>query len=98
MSRVSTWLAAVAVAVFVVPASAAELPVNAFGLPIAPHGGKNSIRQWGGVDDKFAVNPDGDAAPAPAPRSAAGAMAQSQDDSDDPDGPESADDQDVIAI
>ena len=98
MSRVSTWLAVVAVAAFVIPASATELPVNAFGLPIAPHGGKNSIRQWGGVDDKFAVNPDGEQAPPPSAHSAAGAMAQSQDDSDDPDGPNSADDQDVIAI
>ena len=97
MSRVSTWLAAAAVAMLVVPASAGESPVNNFGLPIAPHGGKTSIHQWGGVDDKFAVNPDGDSAPAPAPRSAAGAMAQSQDEGDDPDDP-GANEDEVLAI
>jgi hypothetical protein len=97
MSRVSTWLAAAAVAAFVVPASAGEPPVNAFGLAVAPQGGKASIHQWGGVDDKFAVNPDGDSAPAPATRSAAGAMAQSQDEGDDPDDP-GANEDEVLAI
>ncbi|HEY1961440.1 MAG TPA: hypothetical protein VGG69_03390 [Rhizomicrobium sp.] len=97
MSRLSILLAAAAVAAVVVPASAAEPPTNAFGLAVAPQGGKASLHQWGGLDDNFAVNPDGAAAPVPAPHGAA-AMAQSQDDSNDPDDPDTAHDDDVYAI
>lgn len=97
MSRVSVLLAAAAVAALVVPASAAELPTNAFGLPVAPQGGKASIHQWGGLDDKFAVNPDGDEAPARAPHHA-GAMAQSQDDANDPDDPDTDHGDEVLPI
>jgi hypothetical protein len=98
MSRVSVLLAAAAVAALVVPASAAEPPVNNLGLPIAPQGGKASLHQWGGLDDKFAVNPDGDEAPARAPHRGAGPMAQSQDDSNDPDDPDTDHVDEVLAI
>jgi len=89
MSRVALTLAAGTLAALVsVPASAAEAAVNQFGLPIAPQGGKASIHQWGGVDDAFAVNPDGDQAPM-RPHHHAGPLAQSQDDQgDDPGDPD----------
>jgi hypothetical protein len=67
MSRVAFVLAAASLAATIAsPVFAAEPVMNAFGIPIAPRGGNVSIHQWGGVDDQFAVNPDGDAAPAPA--------------------------------
>jgi hypothetical protein len=90
MSRVALALAAsVLAASFSLPAFAAELAVNTFGIPIAPRGGTASIHQWGGVDDAFAVNPDGGEAPAPSKHSMA-PLAQNQDDSDDndPGGPD----------
>lgn len=89
MSRVAFVLAAGALAAIVsVPASAAGFPVNQFGLPIAPQGGNTSIHQWGGMDDAFAVNPDG--APAPVrPHPGVGPLAQNQDDEDnDPGAPD----------
>lgn len=98
MSRFSMLLAAAAVAAMVVPASAGEPPVNAFGLPIAPQAGKASIHQWGGLDDKFAVNPDGDEAPVRMTHGAAGPMAQSQDDSNDPDDPDTDHADEILAI
>jgi hypothetical protein len=98
MSRASLLLAAAAVAALVVPASAGEPPVNAFGLSIAPQAGKASLHQWGGVDDKFAVNPDGDEAPVRAPHEAGGAMAQSQDEANDPGDPDSDHEDEVLAI
>lgn len=85
MSRVAFALAAGALAVsFALPVSAAAPAVNAFGLPIAPQGGNASIHQWGGIDDSFAVNPDGDEAPVKAHKNAS-ALAQNQDDTDDGD-------------
>jgi hypothetical protein len=90
MSRVAFALvAATSAALFVVPASAGQPANSPFGLPIAPNAGKASIHQWGGIDDAFAVNPDGDEAPARAPHKVA-PMAQSQDDQvgDDPGDPD----------
>src|ERR1051326_7966922 len=89
MSRVAVLLAAGILAATVSgPASVAEPAVNQFGLPIAPQGGNASIHQWGGVDDGFAVNPDGDEAPV-RPHRHVGALAQDQDDQDnDPGDPD----------
>jgi hypothetical protein len=84
MSRVLFVLAAALAASVALPASAMETAVNTFGLPIAPQGGNASIHQWGGLDDSFAVNPDGDQAPAHANRKAS-PLAQNQDDQDDND-------------
>lgn len=84
MSRVAFVLAAASLAAMIGPVSAAspaEPQVNVFGIPVAPQGGNTSIHQWGGVDDKFAVNPDGDEAPAPKAH-AMSPMAKDQDDSD----------------
>ena len=84
MSRVAFVLAAASLAALTGRVSAATAPepqVNAFGSPLAPQGGNTSIHQWGGVDDKFAVNPDGDEAPAPRGH-AMSPMAKDQDDSD----------------
>ena len=84
MTRVAFVLAAGALAVtMALPAFAAEPPLNAFGLPIAPQGGKTSIHQWGGVDDAFAVSPDGDEAPVRSHHGRADALAENQDDPDD---------------
>jgi hypothetical protein len=83
MSRVALVLAAGTLAALVsVPASAVGPAVNQFGLPISPQGGNASIHQWGGVDDAFAVSPDGEQAPV-RPHHSAGPLAQSQDDQDD---------------
>jgi hypothetical protein len=83
MSRVAFVFAAGALAALVGgPVAAAEPAVNQFGLPIAPQGGKASIHQWGGLDDAFAVNPDGDQTPV-RPHRHAGPLAQSHDDQDD---------------
>jgi hypothetical protein len=89
MSRVAFVLAAGTLAAMVgIPASAGEPAVNQFGIPIAPQGGNASIHQWGGVDDAFAVNPDGDDAPA-RQHHHAGPLAQNQDDQDnDPGDPD----------
>lgn len=92
MSRVAfALMAAMSAALFVGPASAGQpAPASSpFGLPIAPNAGKASIHQWGGLDDAFAVNPDGDEAPARTPHKVA-PMAQSQDDQvgDDPGDPD----------
>ncbi len=93
MSRLAIALAAGAAAiVFSVSAMAAGTPTNHMGIPIAPGGGTTSLHQWGGIDDAFAVNPDGDeAAAVPNKGAKPGPMAQSQgdessggDDSDDP--------------
>lgn len=100
MSRVVFALAASTVAAILsLPVSAAQPSVNSFGLPIAPQGGKASIHQWGGVDDSFAVNPDGDAAPPPRSHHQGSALAQNQEDSDDDDpGDPGPDDQEVLPI
>ncbi|MFL5237478.1 MAG: hypothetical protein ACJ8EL_07720 [Rhizomicrobium sp.] len=90
MSRVLAALAAGALAAsFATFAFAAEHPTNSFGIPIAPQGGTASIHQWGGVDDRFAVNPDGDSAPA-RPHQKPSALASDQDDgnADDPGDPD----------
>ena len=99
MSRVAFVLAAGALAAMVsVPVSAAELAVNQFGLPIAPQGGNASIHQWGGVDDAFAVNPDGGEAPA-RPHHRAGPLAQNQDDQDnDPGDPDPDHAEEILSI
>lgn len=84
MSRVAFVLAAASLAAMIGPVSAAapaEPQVNSFGVPVAPQGGNTSIHQWGGVDDQFAVNPDGGAPPAPQSR-AMSPMTQSQDEAD----------------
>jgi hypothetical protein len=90
MSRVAFVLAAISLAVMIVPASAGETAASAAGIPIAPNGGNASVHQWGGMDDTFAVNPDGDEAPAKHSHKFA-PMAQDQDDqdSDDPGDPDS---------
>ena len=89
MSRVAFVLAAASLAAMIVPATAGEPTATALGLPIAPNGGNASIHQWGGIDDSFAVNPDGDAAPAKTSHKFA-PMAQDGDDqdSDDPGDPD----------
>ncbi|HEX3652922.1 MAG TPA: hypothetical protein VHU18_08880 [Rhizomicrobium sp.] len=85
MSRAVVALAAgVLAASFTIPAFGAELVTNNFGIPVAPQGGNASIHQWGGVDDSFAVNPDGDEAPPPGKHKVS-PLAQNQDDSDDND-------------
>jgi hypothetical protein len=85
MSRVAVALTAgVLVASFAVAAFAAESATGNFGIPVAPQGGNASIHQWGGMDDPFAVNPDGDDAPAPGKHKLS-PLAQNQDDSDDND-------------
>ena len=50
MSRVAFVLAAISLAVMIVPASAGETAASAAGFPIAPNGGNASIHQWGGID------------------------------------------------
>jgi hypothetical protein len=102
MSRVAFVVAAGALAAVVAfPACAAEPAVNSFGLPISPQGGNASIHQWGGVDDKFAVNPDGDEAPALKSHAMSG-MAKNQDDSDadanDPGDPDPDHFDEILAI
>ena len=90
MSRIAVALAAgVLAASFAVPTFAAEPAADNSGIPIAPQGGNASVHQWGGVDDAFAVNPDGDEAPAPGKHKVS-PLAQNQDDSDDndPGGPD----------
>ena len=86
MSRVAFVLAAVSLAAMNGPVAAAARPepqVNAFGIPVAPQSGNASIKQWGGMDDQFAVNPDGDEAPAPKSHAhVSPPMAQNQNDSD----------------
>ena len=83
MSRIAVALAAgVLAASFALPAFAAEPAADNSGIPIAPQAGNASIHQWGGVDDSFAVNPDGDEALAPG-RHKVSPLAQNQDDSDD---------------
>jgi hypothetical protein len=85
MSRgVVAFAAGVLAASFAVPAFAADLVMNSFGIPVAPQGGNASVHQWGGVDDAFAVNPDGEDAPVPAKHKMS-PLAQNQDDSDDND-------------
>jgi hypothetical protein len=87
MSRVVFVLAAGTLAAMIsIPASAAEPAINHLGLPIAPQGGNASIHQWGGVDDSFAVNPDGDEAPVRA-HHRFGPLAQNQDDQDEDNDP-----------
>jgi len=100
MSRVVFALAAGTLAAFFsLPVSAAQPSVNSFGLPVAPQGGNASIHQWGGVDDSFAVNPDGDEAPARSHHHAPSALAQNQQDSDDDDpGDPGPDDLEVLPI
>lgn len=90
MSRVAFLLAAASMAAMIVPAAAAEPAASPLGLPIAPNGGNASIHQWGGIDDAFAVNPDGDEAPAKAAHKFA-PMAQDQDDQDSDNGPDDPD-------
>jgi hypothetical protein len=85
MSRAVAALAVgVLAASFTIPAFGAELLTNTFGIPVAPQGGNASIHQWGGVDDAFAVDPDGDEAPPPGKRKIS-PLAQNQDDTDDND-------------
>ena len=101
MSRVAFVLAAGALAAMMsIPASAMERAVNHLGIPIAPQGGNASIHQWGGVDDAFAVNPDGDEAPVRGHRHPS-ALAQNQDDQDqdnDPGDPDPDHFDEVIGI
>jgi hypothetical protein len=89
MSRVVLALGVGAlVATISLPVYAAGPAINMFGLPIAPQGGNSSIHQWGGVDDSFAVSPDGEHAPAPKSDKAS-SLAQNQDDADnDPGDPD----------
>ena len=99
MSRVAFVLAAASMAAMIVPAFAAEPASSAFGLPIAPNGGKASIHQWGGIDDPFAVNPDGDdAAAKPARSFSPMAQDQSAEDSDDPGDPDTDHFDEVLPI
>jgi hypothetical protein len=98
MSRIAFALASGAlVALISLPASAAQ-NVGKNGMPISPNGGKASIHQWGGMDDAFAVSPDGEDAKADAKK--AGPMAQSQGDADDQDGddPDGDHESEVLAI
>ena len=84
MSRALVVLAAGALAASFTCAFAAEHATNSFGIPIAPQGGNASIHQWGGIDDGFAVNPDGDSAPA-RPHGKSSSLASDQDDANDSD-------------
>ena len=101
MSRVALVLAVGALAAMVsVSASALEPAVNHLGIPIAPQGGNTSIHQWGGVDDAFAVNPDGNDTPVRAHHHPS-ALAQNQDDQDrdnDPGDPDPDHSDEVLGI
>jgi hypothetical protein len=68
MSRVVLALAAGSMAALFSLSASAAMPHNQTGIPVAPNGGNASVKQWGGVDDVFAVNPDGDAEAAMPPR------------------------------
>jgi hypothetical protein len=102
MSRVALVFAASALAATVAgPAFAGEPALNSFGLPIAPQGGNTSIHQWGGIDDTFAVNPDGDEAPVRPHHGHANALAQNQDDDadgDDPGDPDADHENEILPI
>ncbi|MBV9570673.1 MAG: hypothetical protein JO056_05475 [Alphaproteobacteria bacterium] len=87
MSRFACMLAAVLAAAIVWPASA-EPTMNAFGIPVAPNGGSTSIHQWGGIDDVFAVDPDGGEAQSHASHKSASPLAKDQQDSDSGDSDE----------
>ena len=100
MSRVAFVLAAACMAATLVPAFAGEPALTSSGLPIAPNGGNASLHQWGALDDAFAVNPDGDAAPAK-PTQHIAPMAQDQGDQagdDDPGDPGVDLDNEILAI
>jgi hypothetical protein len=102
MSRVAFVLAAASLAAAIAsPVLAAEPVTNTFGMPIAPRGGNVSIHQWGGVDDKFAVNPDGDTALSPAPKAMSptnGVDDEADADSNDQDGDPGTDHSDEILL
>ncbi|MBV8799025.1 MAG: hypothetical protein JOY77_04800 [Alphaproteobacteria bacterium] len=107
MSRVAFVLAAATLAVIAsvsglsAAPKAAEPQLNAFGIPVAPQSGNASVKQWGGVDDLFAVNPDGDETPA-AKSHALSSNAKGQDDADadanDPGDPDADHADEVLAI
>jgi hypothetical protein len=95
MSRTMFYVAAALAVSIVLPVSAAEPALNSFGFAVAPQGGNASIHQWGGVDDSFAVNPDGEPAPAPSNGKAA-SLAQNQDDAQNDPGDPDADHTDEV--
>ena len=97
MSRIAFALASGALAALVSLSVSAAPAVTKNGLPVAPNGGKTSIHQWGGIDDAFAVSPDGDEAAGP---SKAAPITRSQDDADDddPGDPDADHDSEVLAI
>jgi len=94
MSRIA--LAAVAAVLLSGSVAVAE-PHSQMGMAISPNGGNASIHQWGGIDDAFSVNPDGDANADAKPHGAA-SMAHNQDDNsgDDGDGDPGTDHSDEI--
>ena len=99
MSRTALALAAGVAALFSVSAMAAA-PKLQMGIPVAPNGGNASIDQWGGIDDAFAVDPDGGAKAAPSAHNHA-PMAHNQGDENsdgDDDGPDTDHSDEVLRI
>jgi hypothetical protein len=99
MSRVVLALAAGGMAALFSLSALAAMPLAKNGIPIAPNGGNASVKQWGGVDDAFAVNPDGDADAAIPPRHhSAITEDQSSQDSDSDGDPDADHDGEVLPI
>ncbi|HUJ46489.1 MAG TPA: hypothetical protein VLV55_05100 [Rhizomicrobium sp.] len=99
MSRVMAALVAGSLAALISVSASANQPKMYMGIPIAPNGGKASEKTWGGVDDAFALNPDGDADEAQPPRQAGISHDQAdQDDQDGDDGPDTDHSDEVLPI
>lgn len=99
MSRVVLALAAGSMAAFVSLSAFAAMPHNQAGISISPNGGNASVKQWGGVDDSFAVNPDSDSEAAlPSRHGSAITGDQRSQDSDSDDDPDTDHDSEVLPI
>ena len=92
MSRVMLALAAGSLAALISVSASASQPKMYMGIPIAPNGGKASEKTWGGVDDVFALNPDGDTEEAQPSRNAG--ISHDQADQNDQDGDDDGPDTD----
>jgi len=99
MLRVMAALVAGSLAALISVSASANQPKTFMGFPIAPNGGKASEKTWGGVDDAFAVNPDGDTEEAQPSRHAGISHDQAdQDDQDGDDGPDTDHVDEVLPI
>ncbi|HEY4115441.1 MAG TPA: hypothetical protein VGM17_15400 [Rhizomicrobium sp.] len=99
MSRVVIALAAGGMAALFSLSAFAAVPHTQMGIPISPNGGKASVKQWGGVDDSFAVDPNGDVEATAPPRHGSATMEdQGSQDSDSDDNPDADHADDVLPI